>query len=162
MFSSVASKLHHKTDQGRWAHINLQFESAIPADARGIFAEFAGVRPLSPATEALLKNPKMTTLISTANMHLKQTNPAVAAEIYSRLLQDANVPNREREVAQRKLAECEKLLKAKEEARLKEEGFTYHNGVLKEFSRWRNSPALYRSYKGHKGQVYAFKARSFA
>jgi len=62
MFSSVASKLHHKTDQGRWAHINLQFESAIPADARGIFAEFAGVRPLSPATEALLKNPKMTTL----------------------------------------------------------------------------------------------------
>ena len=58
-------------------------------------------------------NPKMTTLISTANMHLKQTNPAVAAEIYSRLLQDANVPNREREVAQRKLAECEKLLKAK-------------------------------------------------
>ena len=50
-----------------------------------------------------------------------------------------------------------RVLKAKEEARLKEEGFTYHNGVLKEFSRWRNSPALYRSYKGHKGQVYAFK-----
>ena len=61
---------------------------------------------------------------------------------------------------ERKAQEREKerrVQKAKEEARMKEEGFTYHNGVLKEFSRWRNSPALYRSYKGHKGQVYAFK-----
>ena len=52
------------------------------------------------------------TLISTANMHLKLRNPAVAAEIYSRLLQGANVGPREREVATRKLAECEKLLQA--------------------------------------------------
>ena len=36
----------------------------------------------------------------------------VAAEIYSRLLQGAAVPPREREVAQRKLAECERLLRA--------------------------------------------------
>ena len=56
--------------------------------------------------------PKMSTLISTANMHLKLRNPAVAAEIYSRLLQGASVPPREREVATRKLAECEKLLQA--------------------------------------------------
>ena len=47
--------------------------------------------------------PKMSTLISTANMHLKLRNPAVAAEIYSRLLQDANVGPREREVATRVL-----------------------------------------------------------
>ena len=51
-------------------------------------------------------NPKLTTLISTANMHLKLANPAVAAEIYSRLLADPTVPKREREVALRKLAEC--------------------------------------------------------
>ena len=45
-------------------------------------------------------------------MHLKLRNPAVAAEIYARLLQGASVPPREREVAQRKLAECERLLQA--------------------------------------------------
>jgi len=50
-----------------------------------------------------------------------------------------------------------RLRRLKDEVRLKEEGFTYHNGVLKEFSRWRDSPALFRYYHGHKGQVYAFK-----
>ena len=55
-------------------------------------------------------NPKLTTLISTANMHLKLRNPTVAAEIYMRLLQNPSVPQREREVALRKLAMCETML----------------------------------------------------
>ena len=58
--------------------------------------------------------------------------------------------------AQRRLKE-KRVQKAKDEVRMKEEGFTYHNGVLKEFLRWRDSPALFRYYTGHKGQVYAFK-----
>jgi len=58
--------------------------------------------------------------------------------------------------AQRQAKET-RLRRLKDEVRLKEEGFTYHNGVLKEFSRWRDSPALFRYYHGHKGQVYAFK-----
>ena len=52
-------------------------------------------------------NPKLTTLISTANMHLKLRNPAVAAEIYHRVQQSPTVPKREREVVLRKLAEAE-------------------------------------------------------
>ena len=54
-------------------------------------------------------------------------------------------------------AKEEQIRRIKEEVRQKEEGFTYHNSVLKEFSRWRDSPALFRYYCGHKGQVYAFK-----
>lgn len=50
---------------------------------------------------------------------------------------------------------AERLRAEKENMLLKEEGFTYHNGVLKEFLRWRDSPALYRYYDGHRGQVYA-------
>lgn len=55
-----------------------------------------------------LMNPKLTTLISTANMHLKLANPAVAAEIYSRVLAEPTraVPPSVRQVALRKLAEC--------------------------------------------------------
>ena len=59
---------------------------------------------------SFLLNPKLTTLISTANMHLKLRNPTVAAEIYMRLLQNPSVPQREREVALRKLAVCETML----------------------------------------------------
>ena len=80
---------------------------------------------------SFLLNPKLTTLISTANMcgcphicvphtldslcgpvrrHLKLRNPMVAAEIYTRLLQNPSVPQREREVALRKLAMCKTML----------------------------------------------------
>ena len=38
-----------------------------------------------------LMNPKLTTLISAANMHLKLRNPSVAAEIYIRLLDNPTV-----------------------------------------------------------------------
>ena len=65
---------------------------------------------------SFLLNPKLTTLISTANMHLKLRNPTVAAEIYHRLLQNPSVPQREREVALRKLATCETMLHANPEA----------------------------------------------
>ena len=58
---------------------------------------------------SFLLNPKLTTLISTANMHLKLRNPTVASEIYMRLLQNPSVPQREREVALRKLAMCETM-----------------------------------------------------
>ena len=64
---------------------------------------------------SFLLNPKLTTLISTANMHLKLNNPTVAAEIYTRLLQNPSVPQREREVALRKLAMCETMLGEEEQ-----------------------------------------------
>ena len=42
--------------------------------------------------------------------HLKLGKPAVAREIYTRLLQNSEVPERERQVALRKLAMCETML----------------------------------------------------
>ncbi len=38
-------------------HLNIEFDSAIPSDARGIFAELAGVKSMSDATMAILKQP---------------------------------------------------------------------------------------------------------
>ncbi|KAJ1461711.1 WD40-repeat-containing domain protein, partial [Pelagophyceae sp. CCMP2097] len=58
--------------------------------------------------------------------------------------------------AQAKLS-AKRVAVAKKEVKDQEEGFTYHNSVLKQFLRWRDSPALQRYYTGHKGQVYAFK-----
>ena len=57
-----------------------------------------------------LMNPKLTTLISAANMHLKLRNPSVAAEIYIRLLDNPTVPKRERAMVLRKLAESKTML----------------------------------------------------
>ena len=36
-------------------HLNLKFEGAIPDDATGLFAELAGVQPMSVATKSLLQ-----------------------------------------------------------------------------------------------------------
>uniref|UniRef100_A0A7S3ADV5 CRAL-TRIO domain-containing protein n=1 Tax=Haptolina ericina TaxID=156174 RepID=A0A7S3ADV5_9EUKA len=63
-------------------------------------------------------HPKLTTLISTANMYLKLRKPAVAAEIYTRLLQGVLgvVPQREKEVVLRKLASCKTMLSEEDRA----------------------------------------------
>ena len=42
------------------SHLNIDFESELPADASGIFAELGGVRNMSAATKALLKQPGLT------------------------------------------------------------------------------------------------------
>ena len=39
------------------AHLNIEFESVLPADARGVFAELDGLQQMSDATKALLKRP---------------------------------------------------------------------------------------------------------
>ena len=48
-------------------------------------------------------------------MHLKLRNPTVAAEIYMRLLDNPSVPQREREVALRKLAACHEAIGGEDE-----------------------------------------------
>lgn len=40
-------------------HLNIAFDEGIPKDATGIFAELAGIEPLSPSTTELLKKPKI-------------------------------------------------------------------------------------------------------
>ena len=38
-------------------HLNIDFTSVLPADAKGIFAELSGLQKMSNATRALLKQP---------------------------------------------------------------------------------------------------------
>lgn len=54
MFASRAAKLAGK-DKTKFTHLNLHIDSSIPKDATGIFAELAGVRPMSAATSALIR-----------------------------------------------------------------------------------------------------------
>ncbi len=57
-----------------------------------------------------------------------------------------------------KLASVEKAREdARKDAESKEEGATYHHGQLKEFKRYKPSPALHKTYEGHKNHVHAFK-----
>ena len=56
IFSSGAAKFSRKAEQNKYSHLNLNFEF-LPTKGRGIFAELAGLRPMSAATQALLKSP---------------------------------------------------------------------------------------------------------
>ena len=60
IFSSGAAKFARKSEQNKYSHLNLNFEF-LPTKGRGIFAELAGLRPMSAATQALLKSPHETT-----------------------------------------------------------------------------------------------------
>jgi len=57
IFSSKAAKFAKEAQQTHYMHLNIQIEGDLGAvpDARGIFAELSGLRPMSAATSALLK-----------------------------------------------------------------------------------------------------------
>ena len=57
IFFRPAAKFDALADRVKYFHLNLEFESAVPERATGIFAELAGTRELSHATRALLKTP---------------------------------------------------------------------------------------------------------
>ena len=57
IFFRPAAKFDALADRVKFFHLNLEFESAVPERATGIFAELAGTRELSHATRALLKTP---------------------------------------------------------------------------------------------------------
>ena len=59
IYSSQATKFASGTDKTKYEHLNINFASGIPTDAKGIFAELAGVQKMSEATTALLKQPKL-------------------------------------------------------------------------------------------------------
>ena len=64
--SSLATKFASGIDQAQDVHLNINFDSGIPSNAKGIFAELAGVQEMSEATTALLKQPKGVVLYETA------------------------------------------------------------------------------------------------
>lgn len=57
IFSSKAAKFAKEAQQTHYMHLNIQIEGDLGSvpDARGIFAELSGLRPMSAATGALLK-----------------------------------------------------------------------------------------------------------
>ena len=57
IYPSTAQKFSSDKDKTKYGHLNINFQSGIPKDSKGIFAEFAGVQEMSEATTALLKNP---------------------------------------------------------------------------------------------------------
>jgi len=54
IYSSKASKFFYKADQVKYMHLNVDFDEGIPTDARGVFAQMAGVEPMSRETKRLL------------------------------------------------------------------------------------------------------------
>ena len=55
VFYSLASKFSDPDEQARYAHLNIDFDTALPQSASGTFAELAGIKPMSEATKATLK-----------------------------------------------------------------------------------------------------------
>ena len=62
IFASEANKFASGEDKARYTHLNVDFDGGIPVGSKGIFAELAGVQPMSEATTALLKQPKVMAL----------------------------------------------------------------------------------------------------
>ena len=56
VYASDATKFANRDEQRKYAHLNLEIRADIPDHASGIFAELAGVRPMSEATRALTRN----------------------------------------------------------------------------------------------------------
>ena len=76
IFSSKAAKFAKEAQQTHYMHLNIQIEGDLGTvpDARGIFAELSGLRPMSAATSALLKqkpkhNPTAVVLNAAEGVH---------------------------------------------------------------------------------------------
>lgn len=53
--ASRARKFSDAAEASKFSHLNLKFDSKLPFGVTGVFAELAGVVPLSKATEALIR-----------------------------------------------------------------------------------------------------------
>jgi len=58
IYASQATKFASGPGQAKYEHLNINFDGGVPTDAKGIFAELAGVQEISEATTSLLKQPK--------------------------------------------------------------------------------------------------------
>lgn len=57
IYSSQAMKFAGSAERAQNEHLNIRFESGLPKGAKGVFAELAGVQPMSEATNALFQPP---------------------------------------------------------------------------------------------------------
>ncbi len=58
VYSSGATKYQDKKEQYKYRHLNVRLDSGMPDGATGIFAQMAGVVPMTPATRKMLSAPK--------------------------------------------------------------------------------------------------------
>ena len=56
--AAKSNKFMSEADQRENTHLDIKFKRALPENSHGIFAEFSGVRPMSVATQALLRPPQ--------------------------------------------------------------------------------------------------------
>ena len=59
VFISKASKFTSEKDQVKFSHLNMRFDSGLPKNSAGVFAELAGLQPMKPITEKLLVRPDL-------------------------------------------------------------------------------------------------------
>jgi len=59
IFISKASKFTSEKDQVKFSHLNMRFDSGLPKNCAGVFAELAGLQPMKPTTEKLLQRPDL-------------------------------------------------------------------------------------------------------
>jgi hypothetical protein len=57
IYISKAAKFTSERDRVKYAHLNMKFDNGLPKDGSGVFAELAGMEPMSTATEKLLERP---------------------------------------------------------------------------------------------------------
>ena len=50
IFISKASKFTSEKDQVKFSHLNMRFDSGLPKNCAGVFAELAGLQPMKPTT----------------------------------------------------------------------------------------------------------------
>lgn len=58
LYSAKAAKFKTPEEQLKYTHLNIEFQGEFPASAKGIFAELAGVQPMTKGTRALTTVPK--------------------------------------------------------------------------------------------------------
>eukprot|EP00908_Phaeocystis_cordata_P007960 Transcript_1863.p1 GENE.Transcript_1863~~Transcript_1863.p1 ORF type:complete len:812 (-),score=186.79 Transcript_1863:79-2514(-) len=74
IYTAKATKFASKAAQARYMHLNFQIRAGLPKGATGLFAEIAGVQPMSAATRALLKNTPHRPSRSTHDQHAGTTS----------------------------------------------------------------------------------------
>ena len=57
IWTQQANKFDEVEKRVKYAHLNMEVDGGLPESAEGIAAEFAGVRPMTAETEALLEMP---------------------------------------------------------------------------------------------------------
>ena len=68
IFQERAKKFSSQANKDKYEHLNAKFLTSIPKNAKGIFAELAGVQEMSKATRSLLKTPT-----AALSLHAAQT-----------------------------------------------------------------------------------------